>query len=302
MRVIKYFVQYTLFIAGFLILSGALFREGVLFHSTDQLRRAISRMDSLSRRLDDFDTQCQTLGGPGVRAEDIQLRFTDSNTFAIEIICQFFPNQPVEVETLSFLPYANKISGKSGFIWDPSTITNIGIEVLQRKSTVLLDGDRVKISQGYEELEGSMPATSCVGFGYMCCDLVTYTGEGSQLSGNQILDCSDNCFETCAPRPTVLQFSSDPTPDLTTQILTISRDTEVTFYYNVDLGKNRPVDTILDFGDGNVQSLEGGDGTAPHIYTCAQATCTYTATLTMTDSKGIQSAVTNISTLTVLVQ
>lgn len=303
MRVLRYFIQYTVLIAFLLIAAGLIARESILFYSIQQLQASINKMDTISRRLEDYDLDCRGIGGPGTQAEHVHLRFLDSRRYALEVSCLYFPDQPIEIQSFSFLPYARKMPGKSGIIWNPATQASLTVEVFDRRTTVLLNEEIIKIKQGVHNVEGgNMPVTSCTGYGYACCDEVTSVGEGESIFGTQVSDCQQSCYEVCSARPTVLQLTSDPSADLSTNTVTVSSGSEITFYYTIDPANNLPVDRVIDFGDGAVAPLDSDQSTTSHVYSCPQSECRYTVSIRVTDSKGVQSAQTQISMMSVIVR
>jgi hypothetical protein len=62
----------------------------------------------------EYDTQCKQKGGDGVKT--VQLRFTSSTEYQIEIVCGHFSNDPFIADTYVLPPMVKKVGGQSGFI------------------------------------------------------------------------------------------------------------------------------------------------------------------------------------------
>lgn len=301
MRTLIWFIKFFIGLGVFMAVVALIGREVLLFTSIAQLEGDIRRLQNLGTQSVSYSSKCgEKAGRLNSGVEYIQLRFLTSTSYNLEVVCQFAESDPIVVERRNLFPMVNKIPGESGVIWDPEGKSGFAIEVLGRSATFILDGEEIRTSQGKREIQGNQPKNYCQGFGYQCCDSVTEIGTGGKFT--QVLDCYDQCYEQCLPRPVVLRFSSDPNPDPKTKIVQLAANDQVTFFYSIDPGKSQSTQVTVEFGDGQQEILSDVEGLVPHMYACGEAECVYIATVSAVDEDGQPSSVTAVSTLEVRVK
>ena len=169
---------------------------------------------------------------------------------------------------------------------------------IRTKALVAKDG--IIILDGENGFIGAGPTTSCNGYGYECCLDTSQIGVGSKITG--LVDCEKNCYSSCANRPIILSFNSNPLLDPRKRSLSISSGETVEFTYVADAGKATTVAGVLDFGDGKKLPVTGLVGQSSHTYSCTRSSCEYVAKLTLEDNWGISSADTSTSKIKVIVR
>lgn len=246
----------------------------------------------------------------------IQLRFTSDTEYILEVICPGFEFDPKTLETKELDNYISKVPGSSGILL---TEQRTGVELvafknvqemvnswigrelpfIQKSKTVALENNNFVVVQPGESL-GTGPVTSCEGFGYQCCQVDSQIGVGNKIEG--LPGCEKTCYNSCQRRPMVLSFTSNPFFDIQTRALTISANESVDFNYVIDTGITASSQVFIDFGDGRSdQSLEK-TGTFSHTYQCAvEDSCEYTAQIKATDTNQVESALTSVSQIKVVV-
>ena len=314
-------LNYLFFSAIFITLGGlALFlvtREVVLVLARVQIDQELRFLDK-SQTKNQAATSCQSLGGGSIATDQItrQLRFTSSTEYVLEVICPGFSSQPSILSAKTLPVFVSKAPGTSGFVVKPveNGITietfrfeaerigealGLDLSFLIRKKN-LIGQSGFLVGNTKSEYLGNGPTTSCEGYGYACCDQIAQVGSGDRISG--ILGCEQSCFTACLSRPLVLSFNGNPFPDPVERTVQLTKGEVIEFSYTVDFGKSQMRDVVLDFGDGQKETLVEANGQTSHIYACAQAQCKYTAHLIATDTTGVSSASTPISTIFILVQ
>ncbi|MBU0974754.1 hypothetical protein KKD03_03585, partial [Patescibacteria group bacterium] len=133
-----------------------------------------------------------------------------------------------------------------------------------------------------------------------CCQDVSQTGVGDKITG--LVDCEKTCYSSCATRPVILSFNSNPLFDPQLRSLTVSSEDTVEFTYVADAGKATTVGGVLDFGDGKKLPISGFAGQSSHTYSCTRASCEYIVRLVLEDNWGVESAETNISKIKIIVR
>lgn len=244
-----------------------------------------------------------------------QLRFTSDTEYVLEIICPGYEFQPIVLQQGQLDKYVSKVPGSSGIVLGEG---RTGIELvvfkgvqnmvdgwfqrhvpyIQKTGRVVLENSQFIVTQSSDDL-GAGPITSCQGYGYQCCAPETQIGVGNKIDGLQ--GCETTCYSSCASRPFVLSFTSNPFFDVKNRTVQISSGESIDFNYVIDEGSASSVQVFMDFGDGNSEQSLEKNGLFSHSYQCAQGRCQYTALVRVTDSAGVESAQTPTSVITVVV-
>lgn len=305
MRIILLLIKYTvaILIGGTVI--ALVTREVLLFWGTQQVKIAENKMEVQggAKLKEMYDNQCKTKGSgrAGMSAQSVQLRFTSDTEYQVEVVCTFFSNDPIVVQTYKLPPMVKKVSGQAGFTSTSKAVTGgLILEVYGRRTSLMIIDNKYKAVQGSHEIVGAQPEATCGGYGYACCSVETQIGTGSVFSAAS--DCPTECFSSCRPRPSVLKFTSDPNPDLKTRTVTISKGAPITFYYVIDPGQMAQATTEIQFGDGQKQDFPEQDNNYTYQYQCAEVECRYTAQIVVSDVTGTTSVPTSISSINIVVR
>lgn len=288
----KSFIVLTILgVAGFFI-----GRELLLYSGTAQLRNATVQLRQVAQNRSPYIVECQKRGATDLTVdviEKIQLRFSDSRAYSVEVLCRHLSLDPIIVSEHTLPLFVTKVPGTSGLVWD-SGMNAVGLELWGRTKTFVLEGtDFSSTNAEANVLLASGPITTCEGYGYSCCGSESAEGVGNQITIAQ--DCPRTCYQQCVSRPVVLSFSTDPYFDITTRLLEISPEQEVTFSYVADFGGSTKATVIIDFGDGNQQEFDTTQGTTTHAYSCTKRGCQYSAQLKIVNNEKVESVPTTIS-------
>ena len=314
MRFVTSFI--TLFIFILIIVASEYYftREYFLYRGVENFKKTIltvqkSNTTVCSTREDLLDTL------PVEGQPTVQLRFTSDTEYLVEILCPGYQFDPVLVMQGELDRYVSKVPGSSGILVgedrtgvELAVFKNVhkqlsdwagrDVPFIEKSKKIIIENGAFIVAQPEDEL-GSGPITSCEGFGYQCCQLESQIGIGNTIEGLQ--GCEKTCFSSCASRPFVLSFTSNPFFDVKTRIVEISDGESIDFSYVVDPGESDAIQVFVDYGDGSSdQSLEK-NGMFSHIYNCPADECEYSARMTVTDSAGVESAWTPVSLITVKV-
>lgn len=283
MRSLSIFFRIIFF--GVLAVAGSFLigRELLLLYTSVSLGNQVNTIKLYSKNSGPYLSACLT-EFPDLKTSDglegFQLRFIDATHYVVESVCKFHESEPIQIHMGTLPSFATRKVGTSGLFFDPSNApSKFGVEVLGRETTIAIG------SVG-EPVE---PATSCAGFGYQCCDSVLQMSSGDDV-GTKALDCPGRCFAICKSRPIVLSFRTDPQLSQT-RVATLPNSGDlagdVTFTYVVSDPDGKVASTVLDFGDGQSQTLTDTTGATTHTYACpGTAThCSFTAKLTVTDNE-----------------
>ncbi len=304
MRVLVLFFKYSVAIVLGLVVLAAIVREGLLFWGSQQVRAAENKMELIAgaRFKSEYDQQCKDkgVGRPGMKVRAVELRFTSDTQYQIDVVCEFFANDPIVVQEYTLPMFVKKAKGQAGFVWDPEQISGVTLEVYGRQTSLVLEGGKFSAHQGAFDFTGIQPSSTCGGFGFACCPAETQIGDGDNFS--QVSDCPNECFSTCLARPVVLRFMSDPNPDLKTRSVTVAKGAPITFYFITDPGYTKQATTRIEFGDSEFQEFNTAEANYTHQYQCALAECRYQAQLIVTDHAGNTNAKTTVSTIDVVVR
>ncbi len=277
-------------------------REALLIWGMSNLRSSVTRMKSSAANLGPLITECQKRGGTELTSaavDRIQLRFTSDREYQIEAICDRFLLDPIMLGSGALPPLLQKKPGTSGLIWgEGSSAVTLTVGGRQR-SLVLENGITSYTNQAVNIPLGNGPITSCQGYGFKCCALESTQGIGDQIA--QANDCPRSCFSACVSRPVILSFTSDPFYEPATRVVTVAPGDPVVFAFVVDKGSAKNTTTTIEFGDGQNQVFETTEGEIAHQYTCASATCEFTASITSLDDRQATNMPTSITQIQVVI-
>lgn len=228
----------------------------------------------------------------------VQLRFTNDSSYVVELVCSLIENTPVQI-TQGTLPYLiTKTPGTSGFYVDLAKpqASAVTLRSLYAHTDFNFSGKLLPASQKIPgEKTVSVPATSCAGWGYQCCQSPSEIGSGASESTG-VLDCPTTCFGVCTPRPYIVAFVSDPYPASNNEIVMDSDTLTVTFSYTAELTGGAISGVNIDYGDGQKDSSTEATGVFTHSYSCS-GPCRFSAQITASDTKGNSSLATDTATL-----
>ncbi len=301
MRILKFLLSSLIVIAIVSGLGFLLAREALLIWGVARVRTSLSKIKSISKNPTNYARQCRQMGAdPGqTLIYAYQLRFTSDKSYVTEVVCEQFQNNPIQVESNTLPFFIKKLPGSSGIIWGDS-ISGIALEVWGRKRAIIVEKEEI-LYENYDDSSflGVSPLSSCVGFGFNCCNTQSSQGVGEQYTG--VNDCPKTCFSGCSPRPILLSFISDPFPDIETKIARVGAGETVVFNYVLD---DQGVDgntVVIDFGDGQSQSSDQISGFFEHVYSCT-GSCSYVAKIDIKNSNGVSAADTPVNQIRIQVR
>lgn len=317
MRILRLLFSATIFFVIIIVASFFVAREALLYWGTSQVQSSFRTL-TLSRNKGQFASQCRQLGSTGIGGDGIikyQLRFLSSKDYLLEAVCNQFSFDPILIEQTSLPEFVSKVQGSSGFTLDSSS-GGIEIQVFAQelekisevigfdlsslvKTVALTSEDGVSISESVTGVTSSGPVTSCNGYGYECCQEVSQVGIGSRITG--LVDCEKTCYSSCASRPIVLSFNTNPIFDPKERTLYTSDEQSIDFTYVADAGNASSIAGVIDFGDGDKLPVSGLAGQVSHAYSCPWGGCEYYVTLTLEDNWGVESADTNIGKIKIVI-
>lgn len=299
MRILRFLGMFA--VVALLLSLGGFFvaREALMFKATYDIEEAVKQMETVDAAKFRYQQNCVRKAGGNAQIQSVELHFSNDQEYSIVALCEYFSNEPVLIETFSLPRFIKKVPGESGLIWDPDGRSGIQLEIWGLTKTFILDGQELLKMRGDHPVDGNQPAASCGGFGFQCCDQVTEIGSGKSVSA---VDCPQHCSSTCQSRPVVLRMYSDPPPDYQTKTLTIRPGTQVTISFIIDPGQSESVETTVDFGDGQRQTVPEVEGVVNHVYQCGREQCEYTATVQAVDEQGQPSIITSIATTNIKVE
>lgn len=318
MRIIKAFLTSIILLV---LVGGGLFlviREGLLWMATSRVKQSLNQVRDIDQR-QSYATECASKGSDRDekgRVHATQLRFTDANSYVVEVICNQMEYAPIEVVTGDLPPFALRRVGKSGVRWGQEL--GINFSVLGRVGSVMVVDEQIITSSKFASVDGvAGPPSECSAYSYSCCDINMQLGQGGFAS--EALDCPQGCFESCEDRPIILSFSTQPFYNKIDRTLNISKNQAVVFSFVVSpsldssfidyLDSDDPVEKFissvesvfaknpedeqvivyLDLGDGKKESFSGLRGQVEHQYNCVGVSCTYEAKLMVVKQGGIES-------------
>lgn len=302
MRVLKFLFSSAIIVGilgavGFLI-----WREYMLMTGISQLRASMRQVTTIATNSGTYVNSCRERGVLDLDTgaiQAIQIRFTSSTTYQVEVVCNQFALDPIIAERASLPRFVEKVPGESGIIWGEAR-SGVALSMFGRTRSIYVEDSQVHTGE-LMDVQGSFgPVTSCSGHGFTCCQAETSIGEGSQLTN--VTDCRASCFSSCVPRPVVLSFTTQPFYDLKTRVLYAPKGQEVTVAYVLDPAGSENLDVTIDFGDGSQNALTQFTGSTTHIYNCQDSSCSYQLKIEAVNEHGISSAQTPVTSVTVFVQ
>lgn len=318
MRILKAFFTSLLIL---IIVGGGsylVFREAILFLTTNKVKQALVQVREFDRR-QAYATECLSKGADRDqtgRVHFTQLRFTDESSYVVEVVCNRMAHDPIEIYSESFPPFAQRQLGKSGWRWADEA--GINFIVLDRVGSVTIVDEEIVTSRTAAVLDGSLgPSSACVSYGYQCCDVNMQMGVGELVSS--ALDCPQGCYPACEDRPLILSFNTQPYYNKITRTLKVDRQQPVIFSFVVSPNQevvfadfedsDDPVQQVIsaievifsrqedeeelevtvDFGDGQSESFMGMRGQVEHQYNCPGGGCAYDAMIKVVKDGEIES-------------
>ncbi len=306
-----------------LVVAGAFFgaREYFLNKGIDTVRASLRELVKAGRS-GMYANQCQSNGlraGGQTTSPTTQLRFTSSTEYVLEVICRDFSFEPVVVGSGTLPQFVTKIPGTSGFIYGDDTSSGVGLQVFEdlaknvaetvgkpvpfvsKRIAMTLQGSTIKVA-GLDALPqvAAGPVTTCVGYGYFCCQDGVQQGVGAQITG--LTECKASCFAQCVAQPIVLAFNPNPFfIDSEQRVVSVRSGGVVEFSVVSDALADEKITALFTFGDGKTE--ERSDLTTPvsHVYSCALPSCEFTASVRLTNAQGVESSESTISKITVRV-
>lgn len=292
-------------VGGLLLFFGG--REVLVFAARFSLQREINTLRSYKANPGQYSSRCANTFATFGSSEPLsgfQVRFLDEKHYQIEVVCSSDTTQPVMIKEKSLPFYAKKLPGSSGVFLGVGAYapSSFDVSVYGRKTTVALspgEGELINTAAVY-------PASVCTGWGYFCCDPETEVNSGQGLPGSSAFDCPGSCSSVCLKRPLVYAFNADPSYNAVTRSVSILPGTAVQFAYVIG-DMDGSIDSVtVKFGDGGEYTEEATDidpilnsGTVQHTYECPSTSCTYTATLILTDNDGLEAPKKSVSTIQV---
>ncbi len=305
MRILQALFTFSFFIFVSMGIGFLASREVLLFMAMAQVRASANTIRSAASNTGTYIQQCREKGIINDSASAIgaiQLRFESPTTYVLEVVCSQFTLEPIVIETKTLPMFVKKTAGSSGLIFG-ETETGVGISVLGRSRGIFMQEREIWYDQAEKSIGLAGPLTTCGGHGYVCCQLESSQGAGASLSS--VTDCPRNCYQSCTTRPIVLALTSQPFYDPQTRQVPIEVGTPLELAYVIDGQGAKTLSVTLDFGDGTSQTFTESSARTSHGFECPAGTvaptCTFTVKVTATNESGIESVVTSISQLTVLV-
>lgn len=317
MRILKYMFNSAIILVLLSFVAFLIGREILLSMATSQIRNAIASLRE-ARNAGGYVSECLNKGSIFIEGEELvryQLRFTSPSSYILEVICDQFSFDPIELSSDDLPPFITKKEGSSGITLDENaggvkletfseltstlnTLIKKETSFLVRESGVYILDDRTYYTEE-DTVIAPGPQTTCSGYGYTCCSTISQIGEGDQFIGSS--DCDKTCYSQCVARPVLLSFETNPFINLSSRMLEIQPETLVDFAYVASHEAKQDLLAVITFGDGQSVTLNGNANQVSHTYTCASQQCRYTASITITDTSGVVSVASEVSRIPVLV-
>lgn len=278
-------------------------RELLLFAAAQGVARTAQQLTQVNRWQPYF-SQCQArvLTDSSSPVTSVQLRFLNDKEYVVEVGC--VGQQAVEVDRFTLPWGVTKTKGSAGFYYDLQEKTlsgELSLSLFRQSRIVYVDGAKAGQQWGVTDLRAGVPASQCTGHGLKCCPSDEAEGVGlPQIDG--VLDCPGSCFDSCLRRPVLLSFQSDPSISLSTREISLEGSSQlVLFAYTYDDEESDIQSVTIDYGDGTVDTLVTTRGEFQKEFTCnGSAPCRYTVLLQAVDVRGVVSAATRLSSITVV--
>lgn len=280
------------------VMGGLIAREVLLFWAASQLRSSLSTLRKMHFQQTYFN-DCRQKGTLYIEGEEfalLQLRFLSSRKYQVEVLCSQFSLDPVVVDTQELPPLVRKTPGSAGIVFGEAP-SAVQLELFGRTTRVGVENLQSRWFSNDESL-GLDPVSSCQGYGFSCCDVLAQQGVGNVLP--QAADCPKSCFARCSSRPLLLSFTTQPFADPKTRTVQIIAGQSVSFNYVSEPGEASSVQVSLDYGDGQIETFTTPFGMASHTYRCQASQCQYTARIIIQDDRGVTSAQTTVSELSIV--
>ncbi len=291
-------------------------REALLISATHVITSSLGELQRAGTKGTHIG-QCQNRGFGFIDGSEavMQLRFLSDTEFVLEVKCSENSTEAILISRKNLPPFVTKVQGGSGFPLFGRSAIKIEVfrsfetmlkSVLFFEPTFLLRSKTIAAEDGFIIEDFSPfdfengPITSCSGYGYFCCDAVAEKGAGEQIIG--LNGCEERCYASCVARPLVLSFTTNPFFDFKTRKLSLRNGETVEFSYVVDTPAGTTATATFDFGDGETSTAEGENGTVSHTYSCPNTTCEYPASIQVIDNWGIESIISDVSKLMVVVE
>jgi len=256
-------------------------------------------------------------------AENVyQLRFIDRHNYRLEVLCGGLVSNAILIKQEALPPLVYKNAIGSGFIVAKQQKEVVGFRAFYHsavnwqdqllKQAPFLSKDFYLVKNDYKLVEKNNyqnqmpinqtgPVTNCNGYGFSCCDPNLTLGQGQKMS--QALDCPENCFATCQPRPVILAFNANGNYDIYSKTIKITNHDTVDFVATVSKNHTLVSYAEIDFGDGQKQKINHLNKIeAEHQYDCNQTQCGYIAKVKLVTNGGVSSLDSSIAQIKVIVR
>jgi hypothetical protein len=301
MRILKSIFYFTIVIGLIGLVIFLVFRELLLISAVSQVRNSITQLRQTASNTGVYAQQCRELGVSDQETtaiSSLQLRFDSPTSYVLEVVCNEFALNPIQIEQKELPLFTQKTPGSSGLAWGDE-VSGIGLEVLGRTRGIFMQGNEVWYDNVDKTVGLPGPLTTCQGHGYTCCQQETSIGSGLTLT--EVTDCPQNCHSKCELRPLVLSLTTQPFFDQTTRQLTVTAGQPIEVGFVIDPQGSKDLRVELDFGDGTKDAFNQFQGRASHVYNCSKAVCNYQISVIATNDLKIDSALTAISKVKVVV-
>lgn len=326
-RTLRYFFLFNA-LALIVAICGILVAKVVLLKlASSQVSKATLELER-NRFARTVHTHCQALGAFDSGTDQYtvvtqHVRFTSDTEYVQEGVCPGFSLAPIELGTFELPAFTSKVAGSSGIVtgqdaesgielqvfarevervaqFVPPTITAALSDIFVGKKSVVLSNGKIVSGIPVEFLATAGPQSTCSGFGYSCCDVISELGVGQTYA--RATDCPNNCYSQCDALPVILSFNTSPTLSLRDRSVSIAKNETVTFSYVLDVPDGDQLLGTLDYGDGTSTPVLDAEATVSHMYSCPTTRCTYTAQLTVATVDGKLAPQGSINSATIVVQ
>lgn len=318
MRIIKFLLGASVIVLLLGAVSFFAAREAFLYWGRTSLKDSIRQL-ARSGAGGAYEIQCTARGSQdgGTGRATVQLRFLSSTEYVLEAICEQYSFDPILIDRKELPQFVKKVPGTSGYIWGADQ-TGVVIEVfgdlekqvqefflrdisfISKAQAIIMNGSSIIVAAEQTEV-GVGPVTSCMGYGYFCCQEASEKGIGKQITG--LAGCERSCFSQCIARPVILSFTPNPFfSDIKNRVVQTSSRMPVEFSVIADGRDGDQLQGVIEFGDGASTRITDFSKPVQHQYRCDSGVCQYTAVVKLTDRWGVESVQSSISTITVIVE
>lgn len=303
MRIIKLLLS-SLVILGIVgAISFLVVRETLLFLSVQQIKTDLKAAVNVAYQTAEYKNLCREKGLIDSSTElikEVRLRFTSDNEYQTEVVCTQFSLEAIPVKENTLPYWVKKIPGQSGIVWLADQ-SGVSLKLWGRQRHVYVEKDQFVD----HVLAGTLtnPKSSCSGYGYSCCLSEESLGQGLQIT--QVTDCTQSCFQSCIARPVVLSINTDPIFDPQSRSLRVVSGTTVAFEVVADtrdpLEDQELASYQISYGDGQQETKTKSQLPFEHTYYCSTGNCFYPVQVKVVNANQIDSALTTVSQLRVIV-